>query len=752
MQRKEGSGVFLIVTLALWLAPAPAVAQQKLLTVDDLYHPDKAVDFDTTDRGRVTWIDDATYVGPGGTREEPALVRVDAAAGTETPLLDVRQLEAALSHVPGMAADAAADAARRAARPGRRSPAVFNDAYTALIVTIDHDLYYWQLGSDTALRLTKTPEEELEPTFSPDGRLVAFVRAFNLHVVDLQGNERALTTDGHAQLLNGRLDWLYQEEIYGRNQFRGYWWSPDSARLAFLQLDERPVPEFTVVDHIPYRQELEITDYPKAGDPNPKVRLGVVDAAGGPVRWMDTKEYESIDHLIVNVSWRPDSADVAFQVQDREQTWLDLLLGDARNGRTRKLLRETTKAWVSENGPPEWLDDGSFLWLSERTGWEHLYHYKADGTLLRQVTNGAWEVRTLYGVDEANGWIYFAGTERSHIGADIYRVRLDGSGLTRLSDRPGTHSAEFNPSFTRYVGICSDIQTPPQVRLHAADGREIRLIDRGEIAALAQYQLSVPEFLQVPNRNGFLMEAMLIKPAGFDPSRKYPVLQHTYAGPHAPQVRNAWGGLNHLYLQLLAQRGIVIWVCDNQSASGKGAESAWVAYKRLGETELADIEDGLSWLKQQPWVDPERVGISGWSYGGFMTSYALTHSTSFAMGIAGGSVTDWRDYDSVYTERFMLTPEHNPDGYKRTAPRWAAGQLHGELLLVHGLTDDNVHVQNTVQFAYELQRAGKPFEMMLYPKTRHGVTDPKLLHHLRSLMLDFTLRTLRPEAGAEGTR
>ncbi len=253
-------------------------------------------------------------------------------------------------------------------------------------------------------------------------------------------------------------------------------------------------------------------------------------------------------------------------------------------------------------------------------------------------------------------------------------MKLDGSGLTRLSERAGTHNATFNPAFTYYVGRWSDVNTPAQVRLHKADGTEVRVIDRNEVAALKDYRLSTPEFLQVKTKDGFTLEAMLIKPVDFDPARKYPVFQSTYAGPHAPQVRNSWGGTGMLYHQLLAQRGIAVWVCDNRSASGKGAESAWVAYKRLGETELADIEECLDYLKQQPWVDASRIGINGWSYGGFMTSYALTHSTSFAMGIAGGSVTDWRDYDSIYTERYMLMPQNNPDGYARTAPRAAAGE------------------------------------------------------------------------------
>ena len=745
------SRVALLAILAAAIGGGAAQAQQKLLTIPDLYDPVEKVRFGThatTTASDYPWLNDAEYLrvrAVSGNPQQFEHLRVDALTGAETPLFDSSALERALARVPGLSG-------KDAAGLSHQRTYVMNPGRTALIVTAGADLYLWTFGAATATRLTSTAGVESEITFSPDGRLVAFIRAHNLHVVDLAGRERALTTDGHSQLLNGQLDWVYQEEIYGRGTYRGYWWSPDSSRIAFLQLDESPVPEFTVVDHIPYRLNVETTDYPKAGDPNPTVRLGVVSAAGGGVRWIDTSKYSRAEHLIVNVDWTPDSLHVVHQVQDREQTWLDLNLGDVAKLATTTVLRETTKAWVSELGNPVWLNDGTFLWLSERDGWQHLYHYRRDGSLVRRVTTGEWEADTLHGVDQSASVIYFSGTERSHIGMDLYRVRLDGSGLTRLSRAPGTHDASFNPSFTHFLDMWSDLTTPPQVRLHKADGEEVRLIDRNDVAALAEYRLSKPELVQVRTDDGFTLEAMLIKPVDFDPSRRYPVFQHTYAGPHAPQVRNRWGGTTYLYHQLLAQRGIAVWVCDNRSASGKGAQSAWVAYRRLGETELADIEECLGWLRQQPWVDATRIGLSGWSYGGFMTSYALTHSTSFAMGIAGGSVTDWRDYDSIYTERFMRTPQNNEDGYTRTAPRAAAARLHGQLLLIHGTMDDNVHMQNTLQFAYALQQAGKPFELMLYPRSRHAVTDPALVKHLRERMLEFTLRTLRPEAGGQDTR
>jgi dipeptidyl-peptidase-4 len=507
------------------------------------------------------------------------------------------------------------------------------------------------------------------------------------------------------------------------------------------------VPRYTLVDDMTTRPAVEQWPYPKAGDPNPKVTLGVASVAGGSARFVDLDRWSAGEFLIVSVGWTKDSKQVVFQLQDREQTWLDLNLAPADGGPVKTLLRETTQAFVDPDTDgaslgPFWLKDGGFLWLSERTGFAHLYRYKADGTLTGALTSGRWEITDFHGIDETKGVAYFAAGERSPIAPDLYRMKLDGTGFTRLSERPGTHRATWSPGFSHFLDSWSDATTPTQVRLHRADGSELRVVHEGRVEALAQLRLSPPEFLQVRTRDGFEMEAMLLKPPDFDPAKKYPVYQHTYAGPHAPQVRNAWGGTGYVYHQLLAQKGIVVWICDNRSASGKGIEPTWHAYERMGESELADIEDGVAWLKQQPWVDASRIGISGWSYGGFMASYALTHSKSFAMGIAGGPVTDWRNYDSIYTERYMRMPQSNPEGYARTSVVAAARDLHGELLLVHGALDDNVHPQNTLQLAHALQKAGKPFRLMLYPKSRHGVADPPLVKHMRAMMLAFIEETL----------
>ncbi|HVR71541.1 MAG TPA: S9 family peptidase [Vicinamibacteria bacterium] len=732
---KRLRAVIAAASLAL-VAPSAAGAQPQTLTLDDIYHPDRKVDFDGAPPRDLAWIDDAHYLWPRkAAGEEVEFLKVEALTGRTVPLYDPARVEKTLGTLDG----ATPEDARRAARQRTQT---FNGSRTALVLEVAGDLYYYDLAGHRVRRLTRAKGREEEPAVSPDGARVAFVRDHDLYVVDVAGGaERRLTTDGSANVLNGKLDWVYQEEIYGRGKFRAHWWSPDSRRLAFLRLDETAVPRYTVLDEIPRHGEVQTYPYPKAGDPNPKVSVGVVAVSGGATVWADTRAYGD-EILVVGVGFTPESDQLVLEVQDREQTWLDLNLADAATGALRRVLRETTRAWVEPQGGPRWLPDGGFLWLSERTGWKHLYRYARDGGGGRAVTSGSWEVRELYGVDARGGWAYFSATERNPLAPDLYRVKLDGGAVQRLSAAPGTHSALFNPSFSLYADTRSDLTTPPQVRLFRADGTLARVIDDNPVPALARYRLAEPERVQVPTRDGFLMDAILIKPPDFDPSRKYPVYQHTYGGPHAPQVKDAWGGTGYMFHQLLAQRGIVVWICDNRSASGKGAQSAWPAYKRLGELELQDVEDGLDWLARQGWVDTARIGIGGWSYGGLMVTYALTHSDRFAMGIAGAPVTDWHNYDTVYTERYMLTPARNPDGYRRTSSVLAADRLRGRLLLMHGSVDDNVHVQNSLQFAHALQKAGKPFEFMVYPRSRHAVSDPHLVAHLRATMLSFIEETL----------
>jgi dipeptidyl-peptidase-4 len=733
-------GCFLFFILALILFQVPGVlAQQKLLTIDDVYDPVKHVNFNGT-TPNIRWLKDGTHYllsNDAAKKDVPRLQRVDALTGEAVPFFDAAKMEAAFAAIPGISAKDAKQIANRGSYQ-------MNKTETAALINFSNDLYYYEFGSEKATRVTNnTDDEEVGETFSPDGRTIAFVRHGNMYAFDLASKqERRLTTDGGPKILNGRLDWVYQEELYGRGNFEAYWWSPDSSSLAYLRIDENPVREYTVVDQIPYQQTLEVTAYPLAGDPNPIVKLGVVNASGGATRWLDTSKYKPEDLLVVRVTWTPDGKKVVYQAQNREQTFLDLNFADAVDGKSNTILHETSKAWVGINDNPHFLVDASFLWQSERTGWDHFYHYSADGKLLQQVTDGRWEVSSFDGLDEAKGFLYFTATEHSPIAPQAYRVKLNGTGLTRITTGEGSHKVALSPASNLFIDNWSDVNTPAQTRLYYPDGRLVRVIDENKAEALKQYKLGTTELLQVKTRDGFTMEAMMIKPPDFDPTKKYPVLEFTYSGPHAPQVKNGWGGPTYMWHQLLAEKGYIIWILDNRTGSGKGLESTWPVYKNFGELELRDLEDGIAWLKSQPYVDGSRIGIWGWSYGGYMTSYALTHSQSFKMGIAGGTVSDWRNYDSIYTERYMLTPQNNPEGYKKSSPVNFAKDLHGKLLLIHGAIDDNVHTANTIQFVYELQKAGKEFQLMLYPKSRHGVTDPVLVKHMRQMMTDFIVANL----------
>jgi dipeptidyl-peptidase-4 len=718
-------------------------AQEKLLTVDDIFSPDPAlrIPFGGT-VVRLIWTADGKSFRQ---MQSGKLVRVNAETGEATPFFDSERFASALQTVAGVKAD-------EAARISNSVALQFDKSETAILLNNAYDLWHYTVATGTLKRLTNNKEEELEEDFSPDGKFVSFVRGNNLFVVDtIRGREKQLTHDGNEKTFNGYLDWVYEEELYGRGQKRGYWWSPDSRKIAFLRTDESPVPKFVLPNDVVTDQTVENTSYPQAGDPNPIVKLGIADVTGGisrrnpraGIRFVDTSMYKPEDLLIARVMWSTDSSVLNYQALNREQTFLDLNAFEIKGrGKAVRFLQEKTQTWVEVYDNPELLKDGSVLWQSARSGWRHLYLYDGNGKLIRQLTDGKWEVRQMFGVDPENRWAYFSATKDSHIAENIYRVKLDDGTIERLSQDEGSHSALFSPTFTHYVGGWSDANTPPQQRLYKADGTLVRTINENKVDVLGQYKLGATDFLKVKTRDGFEMEAMMIRPPDFNANKKYPVLIYTYAGPHAPSVRNGWGASRYLWHQMMAQKGYVIWICDNRSASGKGEESVWPVYKNLGPLELSDIEDGVSYLKSLTFVDSGRIGIWGWSYGGFMTSYALTHSKSFKMGIAGGTVSDYALYDSIYTERYMLTPQNNKDGYDKTSVLRAAKDLSGRLLLIHGVMDDNVHMQNTTKLAFELQKAGKQFDLMLYPTQRHGVTNPAQVHHMYSMLTDYVLKNL----------
>lgn len=695
---------------------------------------------------RPRWVDDKHYL----LSKDGELRLVRAATGRSEPYtVDVSAVAERLAALPSIDQDSARAYAERLfsfpdpTLPGR----VFEHA---------GDLYFAGWDGSGAARLTSTPEPEELAELSPDGHWVGFVRENDLYAVDLATRaERRLTTGATDWVRHGKADWVYFEEVFGRS-WKAWWWSPDSSSIGFFITDSTGVPEFIIIDDKEEPQRVERTRYPKPGQRNPHVEVGFVPVAGGDVRTVDLSDYDEGAYIIGWAGWSVATNRLRLAVMDRAQTWLDLLEVGARGGEPRRLFRETTAAWVSPpgdpqlgdpakpwNGGPQELSDGSFLWLSERDGWQHVYRFGPDGSPKGRVTQGDFEVRTVHFIDEAANALYFTGTPDASTQEHLYRVPLDGSaGPTRLTPNPGSHSIAMSPAGTSFIATWSDIDTPTKQALYSASGSLIRVIDDNPVYELAQWDLPRIERHRVRARRGVDLEAMLFLPPGFDPddtTKTYPVWFMTYAGPHAPQVTDAWRG-GWLTERALASQGVVVFRADPYSASGKGAVSAWTAYKKLGQEEMKDIEDLIAWVTAHPWADPARVGMSGHSYGGFMTAYAMTHSKLFSAGISGAPVTGWRDYDSIYTERYMHTPQNNPEGYDATDVVSRAADLSGNLLLLHGTMDDNVHMQNSIKLIDALTRAGKPFDVFFYPGFRHGLGSP----HYQRLTWDFMLEQMRP--------
>ncbi|MFO0959394.1 MAG: DPP IV N-terminal domain-containing protein [Isosphaeraceae bacterium] len=582
---------------------------------------------------------------------------------------------------------------------------------------------------------------------SPDGKRLAFIKQNDLYVQDAATKEvKALTKGGSDRVRHGKADWVYFEEIFNRN-WKAYWWSPDSKHIAFLDIDDRNIPTHHVLIDTNEPRKVEETAYPRSGEPNPRVRFGIVAVETGKVAYADLSAYNPDDFLISDVAWWPDSSVAYFYGQNRTQTWLDFLTM-APDGATKKLFRETTGAWVESLGAIKVLKDGTFLVKSERDGYKHFYRYNPDGTLKNRVTSGNWELRGGRGgsevvrLDEEGGWIYVTGMKETGLGTALYRAKLDGSATELITKGPGSHSDTFSPDGSLIFDEASGREVAPNAQVLKADGSVVRKVETGPEPAAADPKAPKREIVTIPTRDGFPLEAEVILPPNLDESGKtlYPVWLMTYGGPHTPTLNDAWRG-NAAPAGLegdLLKEGFIVFKVDPRSASGKGAKSAWAAFRKLGVQENEDIKDAVGWLKKRPYVDGSRVGMSGHSYGGYLTAYCLTHSDVFAAGIAGAPVTDWRDYDSIYTERFMGTPQDNPDGYKASSVVEAARDLHGKLLILHGAIDDNVSMRNTMRLVHALQQADKDFELMIYPSARHGIGGA----HYQRIQRDFIKRTL----------
>ena len=695
-------------------------------------------------KAEVEWSPDGkrlSYLETVGSGKDAktSLWAVDVASGERRVLVDAEKLEQFPSPPSG-----GTPASRQRTGGGRSAQGRYLWAPDgeALLLVSSKGLFWFDLKTQTATQLAGETPQVTDPKISPDGRWVSFVRDHDLWVVNVAtGKAQQLTRGGRDELMNGQLDWVYPEEL---GIATAYWWSPDSARIAFLQMDQRQVTRYPLVNFLSPTGDTEWMRYPKAGGANPVVRVGVVSVKGGRVRWMDVGK--ETDIYIARVNWLPDSRRIAIQRLNRAQTKLELLFAAASTGRTQVVLTEEDPYWVNVHDDLYFFQNqalGGFLWASEGSGYRHLYLYDLSGKQLRQVTGGDWEVTQVEGVNENEGAVYFAATEKSPLERHLYKVSLTGGIVSRLTRDDGTHSAALSPDARHFVDAYSNVMTPPRQDLYRVDGTRTAVIAENSVPELAAYGLQPVEFFKVRGADGSDLNAMMIKPPDFDPAKKYPVLIYTYGGPHGQVVSNSWGRTRFLWHQMMAQKGYIVFSLDNRGSVGRGHKFESQVYKKFGENELADQLAGVAYLKSLPYVDGGRIGIWGWSYGGYMTCYAMANAPdAFKAGFAGAPVTDWLQYDTIYTERYMKRPQENAEGYKKSSPVNQAGQLKGKLLIAHGTGDDNVHFANTVELTEEFIKAGKYAELMIYPARGHGISDTAAQIHLFRRVAQFFLDNL----------
>lgn len=631
-------------------------------------------------------------------------------------------------------------------------------------------LWYYSLETGTAVQLTSSPEPSEDPKFSPDGKRLAYIRKHNLYERPVSGEldeqlviqpEKEKNKDKNREcdkseneILNGEVDWVYAEELAVRSNF---FWSPEGRDILFLQLDESRVPTYPITDWMPTHPRVDEEKYPKAGDPNPTPRLGIVSSEGGKPRWIKLGDNDDI--YVPRFGWIREGWAWA-EVLNRKQDRLDLYFIETHSGKTRNVLTESEPgAWVNVNDDFRMLPSGNqFLWTSWRDGHTHIYLYSFDGgkplaadaKLERQVESGDYEVIAVNGVDADSGAVFFTSNKDDPREEKLFSAKLDGSGMQALASEPGQNTAMFAANGKYYVMTHSATLVPATISACSSNGHALGGADSGgpcqtiwEGRSIADYAPVAPKPLEFKADDGTLLYGYLIPPPNVAPDAKVPLIVHIYGGPAGQTVQNAWGGTNALFHQMLAKEGFAVFSVDNRGTPNRGRAFSAAIRGQFGAVELKDQLAALDQLfTQYPQLDAARTAIWGWSGGGSMTLYALTHSNRFKAGISVAPVTNWRDYDSIYTERYLGLPKDNPGAYDNSIVS-AAGRLQGSLLLVHGSSDDNVHFQNTLQMTDALIRAGKQFRLMVYPGKTHGISGPDTRMQLFHMMEDFWNKELK---------
>jgi len=614
---------------------------------------------------------------------------------------------------------------------------IFRHSFTA-------DYFLYDIPTKTLIKLFDFKVQE--PTFSPDGTKIAYAKENNLYIYDIVSkNSTAITTDGRKNaIINGITDWVYEEEFAF---VRAFDWSADSKKVAYIRFDESQVPEFSMsIFEKSLYPTIETFKYPKAGEKNSTVSLHIFDVNTNVTKGINLGSYT--DFYIPRIEWTNDANVLSAKVLNRHQDNLDLLFVDASTGSTKVVLNEKDKAYIDfvDTDNLTFLKDNSFIWTSEKDGFNHIYVYDKKGKLKNQVTKGNWEVTSYYGFDEKTKTIFYQSTENGSINRDVYRIGLDGKNKVRLTTNTGTNAATFSPNFQFFINTFSSSSQPTTYTLNESKaGKEIQVIENNQalVSKLKAYTLPSKEFFVLKTAKGNELNAWILKPKDFDASKKYPVFMYQYSGPGSQQVNNQWINANDYWFMMLTQQGYIVACVDGRGTGYKGADFKKVTQLQLGKYEVEDQIDAAKVIGAYPYVDASRIGIWGWSFGGFMASNCIFQGADvFKMAIAVAPVTNWRFYDTIYTERYMQTPQENASGYDQNSPINHVSKLKGKFLLIHGSADDNVHVQNSMQMMEALIQANKQFDSQIYPDKNHGIYGGKTRIQLYNKMTNFIKENL----------
>jgi len=602
-------------------------------------------------------------------------------------------------------------------------------------------VYLFNIGSGEIRALADEHPGLKGAKLSPNGKFAGYVKEHNLYFVELSsGKETQLTFDGNENILNGEFDWVYEEEFSISD---GWQWSPDGNKIAFWKFDQTRVKEFYLIDEMYAYNKVMPLKYPKAGEQNAIAKIGVIDLKTLKTSWIDTGENDDI--YLPRMYWMNSVDKLGMLKLNRLQNEINLLIADAETGKANTILTESDSCWVDveDNHLIPIQSEEKFLWVSEKSGYRHIYLYDYSGKLINRVTSGDWEVTSLQGYSEKDKVAYFYGKKDGVINQHIYRVNIDGTDLNRISEQSGWNEAIFSPDYKYFIHSNNSTSIPLKVYLRKSSGEPVSTLRENNLPALKEYILGTVEIKSLRTSDGIDLNYLMMFPDDFNPSKKYPVIIYGYGGPGSQNVIESWRGTRQLWHHMMTQKGFIIFTLDNRGTGGRGKSFKNLSYKDLGKWVVNDHIEAVKFLASLPYVDSNRIGVWGWSGGGTLTLHLMTRATDyFKSGISVAANTDFLIYDSIWSERYFGLPQDNLEAYTNSSAKTYAHLLKGNLLLVHGMEDDNVHYQHTMQMAKKLQDAGKQFELMLYPNKNHSIQGAETQKHLYEMMTSFYLRTL----------